>query len=29
MTTGPYMNPEGEDAWLRLKQHLAPEVCDR
>ncbi|MEA1935016.1 MAG: hypothetical protein U9N60_11435 [Thermodesulfobacteriota bacterium] len=26
MTTGPYMNPDGEDAWLRLKQHL--KWCD-
>jgi DNA-binding XRE family transcriptional regulator len=27
MTTGPHLDPEGEQAWLRLKQHL--EWCDQ
>lgn len=26
MTTGPFLSPEGEEAWLRIKQHL--ELCD-
>lgn len=26
MTAGPFLTPEGEDAWLRMKQHL--ELCD-